>query len=401
MEGFGSRCFEIYWKLVLMMMQHQPTTFSCPETEGDHRPAPLKVVDVTDFPVPYRVPICELIDRDPRVDMTFVYCVLNDKFNRTDLPPISYKAQFLKPRLIPFRGRSVHIHFEVFGLLRRLRPDVVITDGFAPTYLIAFLYARLYGKKHVCETDGTYESEKSLSWLHRAVRRFVFRRSQAFVGASEGSRRLYRSYGIPEEKCFKHLLCVDNARFSAGEGREKSHDLMFCGRLIPLKSPLFVIDVAEALASRIGRTVSVLLVGTGELEGEIRRRSESVKNVRVILRGFASQADLPDLYSACRVFLFPTKGDVWGVVANEACAAGLPIITSPYAGSAGEIIIDGINGFVRELRVSEWADAVSLLLSDDRLYHAFSQNSRRLVSGYTYEVAAEGLVRAALCAAAG
>ena len=59
-----------------------------------------------------------------------------------------------------------------------------------------------------------------------------------------------------------------------------------------------------------------------------------------MFHGFAAQRELPDLYRSAKVFLFPTLADVWGVVANEACAAGLPVIVSPHAGVAGELVRD-------------------------------------------------------------
>jgi putative transposase len=53
--------------------------------------------------------------------------------------------------------------------------------------------------------------------------------------------------------------------------------------------------------------------------------------------GYFSQNELPYYYALTRVFLFPTLLDPWGVVANEACAAGVPVITCSNAGAAGDL----------------------------------------------------------------
>src|SRR5947209_7444478 len=88
--------------------------------------------------------------------------------------------------------------------------------------------------------------------------------------------------------------------------------------------------------------------------------------------GFAKQNELPALYRSARLFLFPTHADVWGVVANEACAAGLPVIVSPHAGVAGELVLDGENGFVCALDVKLWTERAASLLTNQETWTRFS-----------------------------
>jgi glycosyltransferase involved in cell wall biosynthesis len=110
--------------------------------------------------------------------------------------------------------------------------------------------------------------------------------------------------------------------------------------------------------------------------------------------GFARQDQLPQLYRSAKILLFPTQADVWGVVANEACASGLPVLVSPFAGSAGELIRDGENGFVLPLDIQQWTDAGVRLLSDADLYSSMSASGRALVQEYSFENAATGITNA-------
>lgn len=75
-------------------------------------------------------------------------------------------------------------------------------------------------------------------------------------------------------------------------------------------------------------------------------------------------------------------------------AAGLPIIVSPHAGVAGELVVDGENGFICPLERDLWIDRVSLLRSNEALYRRFSRRSAALVSEYTFDRAATGIVDA-------
>ena len=43
-------------------------------------------------------------------------------------------------------------------------------------------------------------------------------------------------------------------------------------------------------------------------------------------------SELAELYRGCDAFVFPTKGEGWGLPLIEAAASGLPIITVPYSG---------------------------------------------------------------------
>ena len=288
----------------------------------------------------------------------------------------------------------MHSDLGVWTLLNRLNPDVVITTGFIPTYLFAFAWAVVHGVPHVAMTDGTAHSEKALSWLHRFVRHRVFARSAAFVGACAGSRDLFRQYGVPENRIHLSQLCTDNERFSQ-PGSAASADFIFCGRFVSHKRPLFAMDVAREVAIRLGRRTTIDFVGSGVMESEMRAYAAQISDfVDTRFRGYVSQADLPSRYADARIFLFPSEWDPWGVVANEACAAGLPVIVSPHAGVAGELVLDGSNGYVRELDVAQWTEAALGLLTGEALYSRFSKSSRERVAEYTFDHAARGLASA-------
>ncbi len=336
--------------------------------------------------------------RDGRINLTVLFCATREPDRHWDVPPFEFDAIFLDESYATSRGRYIHNNLDVVARLRAIRPQVVIGTSFNPTCLYAFVFACCYRCKYIAMTDGTRESERSLSVWHRRLRRVVYRFSAAFIGASDGSLELYRSYHLPLRKMFKSHLCVDNARFNADGRRSASCDLLFCGQLIDGKSPLFAFDVAERVAASLGRPVSMLIAGSGPLEAELRTRASRSTNVIATFAGFVSQSDLPGVYASARVFLFPTKQDAWGVVANEACAAGLPIVATPFAGAVGELIVDGVNGFVRSLDIAAWAAAVERLLTDESLYREFSDNSRRLVADYGYAGCASGVIDAVLAA---
>lgn len=356
----------------------------------------LRIAIITNAPPPYRVPIFQRVSQMPGVSLQVIFCCEREPNRPWDLPVMDFNHTFLRERLVKWNERYIHNNLDVISSLKQFSPNVIITDGFNPTYLYAFAYALIKRLVHVPMTDGTDISEKTLSGLHRAVRRFVYARSNAFISASLGGRRLYESYGIAAEHCFKSCLCIDNITYSAEPHREqKQFDFIFCGRIEAVKNPLFALNVALDVANRLHRKLKILFVGAGSQEESVKRvASLQADLVEAEFYGFAAQHELPSLYQSARIFLFPTLWDPWGVVANEACAVGLPVIVSPQAGVAGELVLDGKNGFVCDLNVSLWAERAIVLLTQPDVYQKFSERSRSLVSEYTFDNAASGLLAA-------
>lgn len=361
---------------------------------------PIRVAMVTNIPAPYRIPIYERLAADSDCQLHLVYCSGAEPDRAWKLKGGEFEKVYLKERFWTIKGRFIHFNPDVWGALHHIRPDVVVTTGYNPTHLLAFLYARLHGVAHVVMTDGTKASEAEYSWAHRLVRRVVFAGSAAFVGASQGALDLFAQYGVPAARTFKSHLCADNAAYEGVQQTPKRYDLLFSGRMVGIKNPFFVLDVARSLAARLQRRVSVAFLGSGDLQPELKARAQALANeLDVSFPGFIQQADLPVYYAAARIFLFPTSWDPWGVVANEACAAGVPVLVTPQAGVSGDLIEDGRNGWIMPLDVSAWTTRCECLLTDPDLYARMSGQARELVQPFNFDAAAEGLKSAVVLAA--
>lgn len=356
----------------------------------------LKIAIVTNEPPPYRIPVFNRIAAAAGVQLQVIFCARREPNRHWDLPVFEFDHRFLRERITTVKGRYIHNNPDVVPALSRFGPDVIVTDGLNPTQIYAFGYAFLKRIPHVPLTDGTDISERDLSRVHKLVRRIVYGRSAAFLSASDGGQRLFESYGADPGKCYRSYLCIDNDAYRREpEPAAKPYDFIFCGRMVPEKGPRFALDVAARVARRLGRKVGMLYAGSGSEEAAVRQAAESLREfVHADFHGFAKQAELPALYKSARIFLFPTSADVWGVVANEACAAGLPVIVSPHAGVAGELIVDGENGYVCPLEADVWAEKATALLADPARLSAYAQRSLSLVREYSFDNAADGLVQA-------
>ena len=355
-----------------------------------------KVALVTNIPAPYRLPIYEGVARTSDVDLKVFFCSGREPDREWDLAAAQFQQVFLKEKFISVGGKFIHCNPDVWSALKAFRPEVVITTGFNPTFIAAYLYARWAGARHIAMTDGTDFTESHLSVVHRVVRRWVYGHTAAFLGASMGSYRLYRSYGVPQAALFQSHLCANNAAFlSAPEQADRPFDLVFSARFVPGKNPLFALDVAQGVAQVLKRRVRMLLLGSGELQSAMVQAAQRMADdVDVVFAGFVKQAELPGHLSQAKVMLFPTQIDTWGVVANEACAAGVPVIVTPMAGVAHELVVDDQTGFVCDLDVSRWVALTCDLLTDEGKRARLAQAAMQRVQAYSFDNAAAGILAA-------
>lgn len=364
---------------------------------------PLRLAMVTNIPAPYRVPVLNRVAAQAGVTLRTFYGAKTEPDRHWDLPPFEHDHCFLPGRIVERNGRFIHHNPAVWNALSGFRPDVVVTTGYNPLHLAAWAWALLHRRRHVVMTDGTDVSEAGISIVHRSVRRLVFATSGAFVVAADGGERLLRSYGVPAVRIHRSPLCANTAvDWATSADVPRDIDLLFSGRLVPVKNADFALRVAHGLAQRLGRRVRLALLGSGPLESVLRQQAAALaERVDVQFAGHVSQAEIPRWFLRSRLFLFPTRWDPWGVVANEACMAGVPVLVTPHAGVAGELVKDGVGGRVLPLDEAAWVEAAAALFSDAMLYERYAAAARKAVEPYNFDHAAAGIVAAARQALSG
>jgi glycosyltransferase involved in cell wall biosynthesis len=107
--------------------------------------------------------------------------------------------------------------------------------------------------------------------------------------------------------------------------------IMFCGKLQPHKQP----QQLAAAVGRLSEPVTVLLVGDGELAGPVTAMLEPGQGC---VTGFINQAELPAFYHAADILVMPSEFEPWGLVVNEAMAAGVLPVVSDRVGCGPDLV---------------------------------------------------------------
>ena len=99
---------------------------------------------------------------------------------------------------------------------------------------------------------------------------------------------------------------------------------------------------------------------------------------------------------AVDVFVLPSRSEPWGMVLNEAAAAGLPLVATEAVGAAHDLIEPGANGFrVPVNDVAALAEALRALEADAELRRAYGERSREVVGRFRPEAWADAVSAAA------
>jgi glycosyltransferase involved in cell wall biosynthesis len=132
--------------------------------------------------------------------------------------------------------------------------------------------------------------------------------------------------------------------------RERS--FLFIGRLVPAKNIAGLVEAYQLYRKRVEDPWQLKMSGTGPLSGQLR----AISGVQVL--GFIQPSDIAAVMNSARCLILPSLQEPWGVVIQEAGAAGLPVIASYRCGAASTYIRCGVNGYVVCPRAEEIANAM-------------------------------------------
>lgn len=122
--------------------------------------------------------------------------------------------------------------------------------------------------------------------------------------------------------------------------------LLYVGRLSPEKNVHGLLRAWAAYRANGGHR-SLLLVGDGELAGSLRTAAAATGfGENVHFAGHKSSRELWPYFAYASAFVLPSTREPWGLVVNEAMAAGLPVFVSNRCGCAENLVDNGVNGYI-------------------------------------------------------
>lgn len=196
--------------------------------------------------------------------------------------------------------------------------------------------------------------------------------------------RSIESVAGPADRCAVVSYAADSKMFTGSPRKPMDRPLriLAVGTVILRKGFQYLIEVARRL-KRDG--MQFRIVGSVQVSDSARRQlSEQMELV-----GSVPRDRIGDQYAWADVFVLPTISEGSANVCYEALASGLPVITTPHAGS---VVRDGVEGFVVPIRSSdEIAKSICTLDRDRRRLEKMSLGAIDRAKMYSWETYAQRL----------
>lgn len=238
---------------------------------------------------------------------------------------------------------------------------------------------RAAGVPYVLSPHGTaprIERRIALKWMFdHTVGRGVLEGAARLLAVSEAERRQLLALGapaaaievVPNPVELADFIAIPRGRFRAARRLAGRRLVLFLGKLTPRKRLDVVIDAFAALGDE-GATL--VIAGNDLGAGAAARRHAERRGVaaRVVFTGLLRGAERLEALADADVVAYPSRDEVFGLVAVEALLAGTPVIVADDSGCAEVIAATGGGRVVAQGDAAALAAAVRDVLAGPARY---------------------------------
>lgn len=326
-----------------------------------------QIAIISDEPTPYRLHVLRRIAREiPGVALHSVFTHLEPSMPwkvglDDDIGPVTFPKWSLNRRssLTPV---SFPLFLRIRDHLIERRVRMVILLGYnSLTLLLLMHWAHARGIPVLLTGDSNIFNDSRHGFVLRGAKqlyiRHVMRHVDALMPMGTCGRAYYRLYANHAKPSFLFPYEPDYSRFATCEPARREEflarrglaagrrRLLYSGRLVPVKRVDVLLDAfARILKQRPDWDLAI--AGDGPLRAELQARLPAAAAARVAWLGFLQVDELACCYHACDALVLPSEREPWGLVVNEAVAAGLAVVATEVAGAAVELVRHGTNGLL-------------------------------------------------------
>ncbi len=357
-----------------------------------------RILFLANIPSPYRADFFEELGKN--LDLTVLYetdrALDRDEKWLNKQAGASYKRIFLKSR---FRLSSSAFCPEVTSYLDPSKYDLIVVGVYStPTGMYAISYMKRHKIPYVINCDGGMPggTKGFKAWL----KRHFLSGAEGYLSTGSLCDQYLTCYGAEPSKIFRYpftsirreRLCKEVP--SAEEKRELREKLgllsgkkviLSVGQFIPRKGYDLLIKAAGKLKEAgLDEQVSYRIIGGEELP-EYREERTRMGISDMAFLPFMDSETLRDYYLAADLFVLPTREDIWGLVINEAMAAGLPVITTDACVAGMEMLPHKQQTIIPAEDIDALTDALESFLKSDVIWQNAGEENLRASEHFTIE----------------
>jgi 1,2-diacylglycerol 3-alpha-glucosyltransferase len=295
----------------------------------------------------------------------------------------------------------------LFDVLDKAAPSVVAVPGWAHRgALLALSWAVRTNTPVVMMSESTREDFVRTRWREYTKARIVGLCGASLVG---GQRHVayMRELGMRAEAVFTGYDVVDNDYFATRADAARANAdaerarlalpekfFLASNRFVPKKNLESLLRAYAAYRKQApSDAAKLVLLGDGPLKSELLQvRASLGLEEHVLLPGFQQYEALPTYYGLATAFVHASTTEQWGLVVNEAMAAGLPVVVSNACGCAPDLVRGGENGASFDPSSVEQLTAAMLAVTrDPEVSRKMGQCSREIIARWAPSRFAEQL----------
>lgn len=309
----------------------------------------MRVLFLTNCPAPYRVKFFNELSK--YCDLTVAFEMANAKNRDRDWKSqeeYQFREIFMKSRFQKEEGAFCP---EIKKYIKEFRNDTIIVGGYStPTGMYSITYMKNHRIPFILNSDGGMI--KNDSGIKAWVKQFFIGSASAWLSTGTWCTQYLAHYGAENGKIYEYPFTSVKESDITGVSEEQKQLLraqlgikedkmiLYVGSFIYRKGVDILLDACWDMEN-----TALVLVGGTDISSFVPEARENPK-AHIYLEGFKSEDEVKKYYQAADVFVLPTREDIWGLVVNEAMAAGLPVITTDHCGAGLELIEDGVNGYI-------------------------------------------------------
>ena len=253
-----------------------------------------------------------------------------------------------------------------FACFKLIREDFDIIDVDHMPYFVLFstkVVCMLKRKKLIASWNEVWErkywNEYLGVWGNVAyiIEKLSVLMPDKIISISEHTTNKLKNDLLSRKNIFTVSIGVDFEKIKKIHASSEKSDVIFAGRLLSHKNVDVLIKSIQLIKGKIPK-IKCLIIGDGPEKNDLEalvQKFNLEKNINFL--GFLENHD--DVYAimkSSKVFVLPSTREGFGIVAIEANACGITVITVNHKDNAArDIIEEGKNGFVCQLDEKEIA----------------------------------------------
>lgn len=332
----------------------------------------MKVLYLTNYPVPYRVEFFNQLANV--IDLTVWY----------EAPSTDLRDEVWQCSNVIRHDCLTQSEASLGELLHCRDFDLVVVGCYNDRFgLEAITRLKMTGRKYLVNVDGEYFVG---SGIKKRFRDLMVKGADGYLIAGVKTGAALRSL-VGKDKVrpyhFSSLTRREVER-NASERWHEGESYLCVGQYAQYKGLDVLVDAFVQIPDE-----RLTIIGSSSKSAELRAYVDSIGACNIEVVPFLQKEELRCRYRDCKAFILPSRQECWGLVVNEAASFGVPIIATRGVGSARDflagdspLLVDSESprDLVRAVSYYSSLDAAAkTALSDDLIVRSSSYTIERTV----------------------